>query len=148
MEKSRIDKIAENLLTVHPMLYKSISKPMRTQTTITPGGMFVMGSLSRHGTLSMSDIGKCLSMPKPHVTVIVDKLIDEGFVLRQNDPSDRRVIKISLTEKGLTNFEAVKKSASKVLKSKLAQLSEDDLETLLQASAQVREILLKILSKK
>lgn len=147
MDKSEIDRIAENLITIHPLLYKSISKPMKKQT-ITPGGMFVLGSLSRHGTLSMSKIGECLMMPKPHVTVIVDKLIDAGFVTRQNDPDDRRVIKISMTPKGLTNFEAMKRNTVKILKSRLLLLSDEDLETLLSASMKVREILLKILSLK
>ncbi len=148
MDKSKVDLIAENLITIHPLLYKSILKPMRTQNSITPGGMFVMGSLKRHGVLSMSDIGKCLSMPKPHVTGIVDRLIEVGYVERQNDPDDRRVINISMTDKGLTNFESIKKSASKTLKSKLLLLGDAELDTLTVASQQVREILLTILSKK
>ncbi len=144
MDKSKIDRIAENLVTIHPLLYKSISKPMRKQI-ITPGGMFVMGSLSRHGTMSMSEIGSALMMPKPHVTVIVDKLIDAGFAQRQNDPNDRRVIKISMTEKGLANFEVMKKNTVKILKSRLALLTEDELEILSSASMKVKELLLKIL---
>jgi len=148
MDKLKVDKIAENLITIHPLLYKSISKPMRTQTSITPGGMFVMGSLTRHGTLSMSQIGKCLLMPNPHVTVIVDKLIDAGFVQRQNDPNDRRVINILLTEKGTANFESIKRSTVKNLNNKLSLLTDEDLEILSTASMQVREILLKILAKK
>src|SRR6185369_2564685 len=100
MAQLKIDLIAENLITIHPLLFKSISRPLRHQTSITPGGMFVMGYLKHYGTLSMSDIGKCLSMPKPHITVIVDKLIEEGYVERQSDPADRRIVNILLTEKG------------------------------------------------
>ena len=92
MNKSNVDIIADNLMSIHPLLFTSISKPMRNLTSITPGGMFVLSSLKRNGVLSMSDIGKCLLMPKPHVTVIVDKLIEEGYVKRQSDPKDRRVV--------------------------------------------------------
>jgi len=147
MTQLKIDLIAENLITIHPLLYKSISKPLRNQCSITPGGMFVMGSLKRHGTLSMSDIGKCLAMPKPHVTVIVDKLIDEGYVERQSDPKDRRIVNILITEKGVTDFETIKQSVSENLKSKLLLLSEDELEILSNATQQVKEILITILSK-
>lgn len=147
MTKPKIDQIAENLISIHPLLYKSISKPLRTKSSITPGGMFVMGSLKRHGILSMSDIGKCLSMPKPHITVIVDKLIEEGYVERQSDPKDRRLVNILLTEKGLKDFEDIKKSISENLKVKLSTLSDEELETLATASQQVKEILISILSK-
>lgn len=147
MTKLKIDLITENLISIHPLLYKSISKPLRTKTSITPGGMFVMGSLKRHGTLSMSDIGKCLSMPKPHITVIVDKLIDEGYVERRSDPKDRRIVNISLTTKGMTDFEEIKQAVSENLKIKLSTLSDEEQDILAVASQQVKEILISILSK-
>lgn len=147
MIKSNIDIISENLLSIHPLLYKSIAKPMRRNTNVTPGGMFVMGILKRVGMLSMSDIGKHLSMPKPHVTVIVDKLIDEGYVERQNDPTDRRIINILLTEKGKEDFEAMKQAISENLKEKLSTLNEEEQLRLSVASQSVKEILLTILSK-
>jgi len=141
MTKLKVDIIAENLMAIHPLLYKSISKPLKNKSSITPGGMFVMESLKRRGMLSMSDIGKCLSMPKPHITVIVDKLIDEGYVVRQNDPKDRRIINISLTDKGLMDFEEIKETLSLTLKSKLVLLSGHQQEQLL-----LREILISILT--
>ena len=147
MVKLKIDTIADNLISIHPLLYKSISKPLRAQTSITPGGMFVMGSLKRNGILSMSDIGKCLSMPKPHITVIVDKLIEEGYVERQSDPNDRRIVNISLTPKGFKDFEEIKQAVSETLKSKLSLLSEDELEVLSVSSQHVKDILISVLSK-
>ena len=147
MTKLKIDLIADNLISIHPLLFKSISKPLRNQSSITPGGMFVLGSLKRHGTLSMSDIGKCLAMPKPHVTVIVDKLIEEGYVERQSDPKDRRIVNILLTERGLADFESIKLAISENLKIKLSALSDDEQNILVTASQQVREILISILSK-
>lgn len=147
MTKSKVEVIAENLMSIHPLLYKSLSKPVHTKTKITPGGMFVLGSLKRHGILSMSDIGKCLSMPKPHVTVIVDKLIESKYVERQNDPNDRRIVNILLTKKGLKDFEAIKKVISENLKEKLQTLNEEELDLLSDSSKNVKDILISILTK-
>jgi DNA-binding MarR family transcriptional regulator len=147
MTYQKIDRIAENIISVYPILYKSISRPLRQLSTITPGGMFVLGSLKRHGTLSMSDIGKHLSMPKPHVTVIVDKLIDESLVERQSDPNDRRIINISITEKGLKEFGEVKQTMIENLRIKLSLLSNDEQKTLEDASLKVKELLISILSR-
>ncbi len=147
MTEQNISLISENLISIYPLLYKSISRPLRSKSTMTPGGMFVLGSLKRHGALSMTEIGRCLAIPKPHVTGIIDKLIEEGYVERQNDPKDRRVINIIVTDKGLENFEAIKQSSSEGLKEKLALLNEEELEELLGASKKVKEILLTILSK-
>ena len=147
MTKLKVEIIAQNLMAIHPLLYKSITKPLRSKTSITPGGMFVMDSLKRHGTLSMSDIGKCLSMPKPHITVIVDRLIEEGYVVRQNDSNDRRIINISLTDKGFIDFEDIKQALSETLKSKLVLLNDQELEQLSEASQKMKDILISILSR-
>ena len=145
--KSKIDIIADNLLTIHPLLYKSLSRPLRTKSSITPGGMFVLGSLKRNGILSMSDIGKCLSMPKPHITVIVDKLIEEEYVERQNDPHDRRIVNILITEKGLKDFEEIKLIVSEDLKEKLHTLNSEEQDQLMSSSQNVKDLLISILAK-
>jgi len=147
MDKVKVDLIAENIISVYPLLYKTISRPIKHQSAVTPGGMFVMGSLKRNGMMSMSDIGKCLAMPKPHVTVIVDKLIDEGYVERQNDPNDRRIVNIIITERGQKVFQELKKTLAENMKIKLLKLSEEEQDILAVASKQVKDILIAILSK-
>ena len=146
MDKLKIDQIAENIISVYPLLYKTISRPIKHQL-ITPGGMFVLGSLKRNGVQSMSDIGKCLAMPKPHVTVLVDKLIEEGYVERQNDPNDRRIVNISITEKGMEVFQEIKQTLAENMKIKLLNLTVEDKEILAVATQQVKDILISILSK-
>lgn len=146
MNKLKVDQIAENIISVYPLLYKTISRPIKHQS-ITPGGMFVLGTLKRNGVQSMSDIGKCLAMPKPHVTVIVDKLIEEGYVERQNDPNDRRIVNISMTEKGFEVFQEIKTILAENMKIKLLKLTEEEQDILAVASLQVKDILISILSK-
>jgi len=144
--QSKIEIIAENLMTIHPLLFKSLSKPLRAKTSITPGGMFVLASLKRNGILSMSDIGKCLSMPKPHVTVIVDRLVEEEYVERHGDPHDRRIINIVITEKGLKDFEEIKLIISEDLKEKLHSLNGEQQDQLMLSSQNVKDLLISILA--
>jgi len=47
----------------------------------------------------MSEIGKHLGIPKPNVTALIDKLIDEKLSERLPDKTDRRIIKIKLRRK-------------------------------------------------
>jgi len=144
--QSKIEIIAENLMTIHPLLYRSLSKPLRAKTSITPGGMFVLGSLKRNGVLSMSDIGKCLSMPKPHVTVIVDRLVEEEYVERHDDPHDRRIINIVITEKGLKDFDEIKQIISEDLKERLHSLNAQEQDQLMLSSQNVKDLLISILA--
>ena len=147
MLKTKVDMIAENLMTIHPLLFRSFSKPMRKQTSITPAGLFVLRQLRKNGTQSMSQIGKFLAMPKPHITVIVDKLIEEGYVERHNDSNDRRIINITVTEKGLKDLDVFIHELTENLKEKLNSLNPEEQDLLAASSQNVKEMLLYISAK-
>ena len=141
--KISIDSAIENLISIHPLLSKAFNRSMRSKTNLNPGSLFVLGVLSRNGMLSMSEIGCRLSMPKPHITGLVDKLIAENLVERLYDPKDRRIVNVNITEKGMVDFNAIKHEISQELRQKMEKLDTETLETLSLASKQVKDILIK-----
>jgi len=144
INKISIDSSVENLISIHPLLSKSFTKSIRTKTNLNPGSLYVLGVLRRHDILSMSEIGCKLSMPKPHVTSLVDKLIAEDMVERLLDPKDRRIVNIRITEKGIDDFNAIKLEISQELRIRLEKLSAEKLDILAEASQQIKEILIEM----
>lgn len=49
---------------------------------------------------SIKDIAAAIQLDSPVVTGVVDRLVKEGLVIRQEDPNDRRSVKISITVRG------------------------------------------------
>ena len=139
-----IDSVIENLISIHPLLSKSFTRSIRSKTNLNPGSLYVLGALTRHGMLSMSEIGCKLSMPKPHVTGLVDKLISENLVERLYDPKDRRIVNVHITEKGVADFYAIKLEISQELRQKLQKLDTETLQVLSESTQHVKEILMKI----
>lgn len=146
--KISIDSAIENLISIQPLLSKTFTRSLRAKTNLNPGSLYVLGVLVRHETLSMSEIGCKLSMPKPHITSLVDKLIVEEMVERLYDPNDRRIVNVRITEKGLADFNAIKFEISQELRHDLELLAKDEIEILSLASKQVKDILLKIIVEK
>jgi len=142
-----IDKIIENLIYLHPLLSKGLTRSIRIKTNLNPGSLYILGILSRHEILSMSEIGCKLSIPKPHVTAQVDKLIAEEMVERLFDSNDRRIINIRLTEKGKTDFKTIKQEISKDLRERIEKLDEKKLNDLFNSTQQVRDILAEIMAE-
>jgi DNA-binding MarR family transcriptional regulator len=140
-----IETVIENLISIHPLLTKSFSKSIRLKSNLNPGSLYVLGALSKHEVLSMSEIGCKLSMPKPHVTGLVDKLIAENLVERLNDPNDRRIVNIKITQKGIDDFKSIKKEITLEFRKKLELLDENRLIILSEATEQVKEILNSVL---
>lgn len=139
-----IDSAIENLISIHPLLTKSFTRSLRSKTNLNPGSLYVLGILTRHGMLSMTEIGCKLSMPKPHVTGLVDKLIAENLVERLFDPKDRRIVNVHITEKGAADFNAIKFEISQEMRQKLQKLDADTLQVLAESSQHVKDILIKI----
>ena len=140
-----IDSVIENLISIHPLLSKTFTKSIRSKTNLNPGSLYVLGVLTRHEVLSMSEIGCRLSMPKSHVTSQVDKLIAEEMVERLFDPKDRRIVNVRITEKGKIDFNAIKLEISQDLRLKLEKLDTDTIEALSVSSQQLKEILMTVM---
>ncbi len=144
-EMISIDRIIENLIYLHPLLSKSLTRSIRAKTNLNPGSLYILGLLSKYDVLSMSEIGCKLAMPKPHVTAQVDKLIAEDMVERLFDKNDRRIINIRFTEKGKEDFKAIKQEISRDMRERIEKLDKQKLALLYDSTQQVRDILSEIM---
>jgi DNA-binding MarR family transcriptional regulator len=60
----------------------------------------VLGMLERRDHRRMSEIGERLGAALSTVTQVADRLEQRGWVRRMDDPGDRRVVRLSLTDAG------------------------------------------------
>ena len=105
MQEQNILALIDNIISVKPMFYRILGKPVPMNSDITPGAYYAMVYLKKHESLSMTDLGKMLEISKPNVTALINKLIVKGFVIRTSDQQDRRIIMIRLSAKGIQFIE-------------------------------------------
>jgi len=67
---------------------------------VTPTQSFVLFDLVSHDGSSVKDIASRIQLDSPAVTGVIDRLVKEELVKRQEDPSDRRSLQIFLTSRG------------------------------------------------
>lgn len=56
--------------------------------------------LSRRGTCGVTDIGDSLGVTSGAASQMLDRLVQQGLIVRSEDPNDRRARRITLTEEG------------------------------------------------
>jgi DNA-binding MarR family transcriptional regulator len=56
--------------------------------------------LGRHGQMSVGQLAAGLGVSQPSATETLDRLVRAGLVERTHDPTDRRIVRSSLTPKG------------------------------------------------
>lgn len=63
--------------------------------------------IGRSGSLSVNQLAERLGIDKSTVSRIAEKLVTEGYILRQESRRDRRYVSLCLTEQGQTFYEEI-----------------------------------------
>jgi DNA-binding MarR family transcriptional regulator len=82
---------------------------------------------TKHG-LSSRQLAASLGVGASAVTPLVDRLVDHGYVLRHEDPRDRRISRLTATESGSAMLEHLVAGKGDVLRDALAQLTPEQLQ--------------------
>lgn len=132
MNEKNIKNLSEQFFQLIMQLHKKVLKPEEFMKglPIPQSHAKVIFYLSHKGSAPVSVIAKELLISKPNMTPIIDKLFEEGYVNRYEDPKDRRILRVEVTEKGKGILELKKELAIKSLISKLSELEDEDIYNL------------------
>ena len=90
------------LFAVMPQWYCHIAKPFKQlmRDGISLNMYYCIQILQNCGqSLTMSELARYMHIPKQQMTKLCNKLIEQQFVERLPDPDDRRIIRLSLTDR-------------------------------------------------
>jgi len=93
---------------------------------ITTNDMHVIEAIGMDGEKNMSTVAKSLSVTTGTLTISVNSLVKKGFVDRVRSETDRRVVLVSLTDKGKKAFKQHQKFHEDMISAVVAQLDEDE----------------------
>src|SRR5271157_3098351 len=84
----------------------------------------------RGQSVTMRELAKELDVGESAATAVVDRLVRQGLVVRCDDPSDRRVVRLALSDTGESLVTKLQASACKKTAGLLMSLSDDQLTQL------------------
>lgn len=99
---------------------------------LSPSQFSALKALRVTGRLVQKDIAKRLLKTCGNITFLVDKLEAMELVKREKDPSDRRVIFVSLTEKGENLFDRLYPDHAARIERVMSSLSPEQTSALLE----------------
>ena len=87
--------------------------------------------------MTMSDLSERLLVSNGNVTGLVARLVEDGLVVREIDPSDRRSQFVSLTPEGRKKFRKMAKQHEELIDRIFADVTGGDMERLLRLTAKL-----------
>ena len=73
---------------------------------LTPPQFYVLATIGYAGSLPFGEIGAKMMVTVSNLTGIVDRLEEKKLVARKRDDTDRRVVHVTLTEKGTNLYKS------------------------------------------
>lgn len=97
-------------LVAHRRLTTTLDAELRSAVDMTLDEYDVLHQLARGGSaMRMSDLAGEVLISRPTTTRVVDRLVTRGWVTRERDGGDRRVVRVELTTDGRTALRAAAK---------------------------------------
>ena len=106
---------------------------------ITNNDMHVIEAVGIGDPRNMSAVAKLLSITVGTLTIAVNNLVKKGYIERVRSKEDRRVVLVSLTEKGKKAYQHHKRFHEEMIQSLLKGLSDQEISTLVTALTNLRE---------
>lgn len=100
---------------------------------ISNNDMHIIEAVGRDGQRNMSSIAKDMSVTVGTLTIAMNSLVKKGYVQRVRSEVDRRVVLISLTEKGVKAFDHHKRFHDEMIDALLRDVDPSQTEILVHA---------------
>ena len=97
--RADVERLADIMMTLQRCLMLRLSEELSRGQDSFPQ-FFLLGHISTHEFLSMSEIAEKMSHSTAAATGLVDRLENLGYVERSHAANDRRKVLVKITEKG------------------------------------------------
>ena len=137
-----LEVCARELMDTVPQIIQAIRVEMRLGrgANISIPQFRTLRFIQRHIDSSLSDIADHLGLTLPSASKLVDGLVKQKLVNRQESATDRRRLTLGLTQSGESIVNIARANAHASLANKLSVLSDDELDTVMHAMELLRPL--------
>jgi len=103
----------------------------------------ILDFLEKNGESKMTDLAHFVSVSTAAMTGMVDRLVNYGYVVRESELHDRRVIKIKLNLRGNRLVKKINQQRRNMIIDVFGRVSETDRSDYLRVLMKIKEVLTK-----
>ena len=141
MEK--VMNINSTLNDVLVRLFRNVNvieeRAMRTEEykDVTTNDMHVIEAIGMEGAKNMTSVARSLEVTTGTLTIAINSLVKKGYVDRVRSEEDRRVVLISLSDKGKRAYLHHRRFHERMIESVVEELTEEEQRILEKALAKL-----------
>ena len=124
------DKIIEKIVEDYCIIERMITKKTHLfsgKIKITPSQFRLLCLIEENKPMSIKDLAKKFGTSRSATTQTVNKLVNIGSLSRRRNPSDRRLVKIEMSNKFKKQFHSIKKKRINALSTIFNNLDDKEI---------------------
>ncbi|HEY3065739.1 MAG TPA: MarR family transcriptional regulator [Methylomirabilota bacterium] len=126
------ERLLDLLNTLGTTTFRQLLWQKSSRLDLTYAQSQVLFYVGEHPRCHMGDVAKAFGVTLPAVTHIVDRLEEKGFIVRADDPADRRVYVLEPTSKGMAIAQELQAVRMRGLERVVATMAADDRQQVLK----------------
>lgn len=138
--KEKIDNLSELILEIGRKI-KERHKEENAKSPITHLCLGALRFVAETGKPTMKDLADHFGIPPPSATAMIEPLATDRFLVRDYDNHDRRIIHLSITDKGKKVLEKNMQIARKGMESILSKMEEEEVDNLYSGLSHLLKII-------
>jgi DNA-binding MarR family transcriptional regulator len=145
MATENAHELARLMMELTPVMGRTMAMRLRKppgMDHMLPPHMMLMRRL-QYGPASQQELAAQLRVAPSTMSATIDALEKRGWVSRERDENDRRVVRISLTDAGRKMLETTDDFAASALDSLISVLSEEEIDKALAGLRVLRDLFIK-----
>jgi DNA-binding MarR family transcriptional regulator len=108
---------------------------------------YTLRYINKVGTCTSSELAEVFDVKKSAITAIITRMWEKGLIQRTRDENDRRVVYLTLTDKGNDLFLKTEERIHSLVESFISKFEHSEIVQFLKTYDKVNEILLERKSK-
>ena len=140
MKKSKPQLVSE-FLTLMPKFRRVIDSSFIVEDKIgTLLQLTALENIEASSPIVVGELSQAIGLSASSTSQLTDRLFDAGYIKRENDPNDRRIVKIILTDEGKKRLHGLQEIVKETVGKKISLFPEDDLRQLIRIITNFIEI--------
>lgn len=142
------DKIIKELINKYIELSFSVQRKAeclvkeQIGSDLTNDQHYTLRYISNVGSCTSSQLAEQFNVQKSAITAIITRLFEKGLIQRTRDENDRRVVYLTLTDKGNELFLQTEERIYKLVESFITQFEQEEITQFMKTYEKLNQILI------
>jgi DNA-binding MarR family transcriptional regulator len=144
MSKANIKELVDRYIQVSQSVEKKAGALVKEQigSDLTNDQHFTLRYMNQVGTCTSSELAEVFDVQKSAITAIIQRLWEKGLIERTRDEKDRRVVYLTLTDKGKELYSKCEERIHNLVETFITQFDESEIQQFIHTFEKLNHILI------